>query len=511
MNAPDNLPPSPPEDNVARLRVPPHSLESEQALLGGLLLEPDAFGRISDALGAPDFYRHEHRLIFQAIEALISDARGVDVLTVNERLQTMERGPEAGGLPYLNALAQAVPSAANIRRYAEIIAERATLRALVAVSDEIATAAFNPQGRPVVDILDDAKVAVGRIAEGRKLGSRRVPLLSLGELREQSNTVSWLVKHVVPAESIGMLYGGSGTFKSFIAIDAALHIAHGLPWMGRRTKQGTVLYIAAEGGSGLWPRIVAWHRARRLQWKDVPFHVVPAALDLTADSWRVVEAAQGKGINPVLVVVDTLSQTYAGEENSANEMAAYFRELGTRFRQLWKCAVLLIHHTGHQATERPRGSSAIRANLDFMLGVFRDEKEMLATLTCAKQKDGEAFEDATFRVTVHDLKDDEDGDKVTSLVARHLTSAEDVQEALESESKAGRGGKNLLFLKLAQNGCKEADLRQTFYAECGAENQEARRQAYTRARTWAIRQGFVDIAEGYVITLKPQQGSPPAA
>jgi hypothetical protein len=482
--------------------VPPHSAEAEQSVLGALFFDNAAFAEISDLLGGADFYRHEHQSIFAAITDLVAKGRSADVISVFEHLQANGVEGNAGGLPYLNALAQCVPSAINIRRHAEIIVERATLRSIIATADQAATAAFNPQGRPVAQILDDTKVAFSRLADARKLGTGRVPLLGLSELREQSHSATWLIKHVVPAASIGMLYGGSGTFKSFIAIDAALHIAHGLPWLGRRTRQGSVLYIAAEGGSGLWPRIAAWHRARRIQWGSVPFHVVPAALDLTQDAWRVVEAAQSKGVTPSMVVVDTLSQTYNGEENSANEVAAYFRELGTRFRQLWGCAVLILHHTGHNATERPRGSSAMRANLDFMLGVFRDEKEMLATLTCAKQKDGEAFDDTTFRLSVHELGTDEDGDKVTSLVARHLSSAEDVQEAMEDEGKAGRGGGNHLLLSLLQNGQRESELRTTFYAECGKDTPDGRRQAYHRARTWALKTGLMEVAQGFVITLK---------
>ncbi|HEY4081662.1 MAG TPA: AAA family ATPase [Burkholderiaceae bacterium] len=489
-----------PVDDATQLRVPPHSVEAEQSVLGGLLTSPTAFSLISDKIGESDFYVHAHRLMFAAITSLLGEAKPVDVVTVFERLG--EHGAEAGGLPYLNDVAQSVPSASNIARYAEIVIDRATLRSIIAVTDAVAGAAFDV--RDAGQVLDDAKVALGRLSDQRRLGSQRMPLLGLAELREHSQAVSWLVKHIVPADSIGMLYGGSGTFKSFIALDAALHIAHGLPWMGRRTKPGPVLYIAAEGGGGLWPRVCAWHRARRLPWAAIEgqFKVVPAAVNLTADAWRVVEASQSKGLAPVLVVVDTLSQTYAGEENSANEMAAYFRELGNRFRSLWKCAVLLIHHTGHQATDRPRGSSAIRANLDFMFGVFRDEKEMLATLTCDKQKDGEAFDDVTFALSIHELGTDEDGDMVTSLVAHHLSSADDLEDAMAEERSAGRGGKNQLLLSLLQSGSKEADLRKAFYEQCGLSDIESRRRVYNRAKTWAIKAGFMEVAQGHVITLK---------
>jgi KaiC/GvpD/RAD55 family RecA-like ATPase len=488
-------------EQAAALREPPHSIEAEQGVLGCLLLESAGFGRVAEVVTAGDFFRHENGLIFGAIEAIVRRAEPVDVITVYEQLEG--EVIDFGGIAYLNALAQSVPSAANARRYAEIVAEHATLRSIIANADTTAARAFAPHARAAA-VLDVAKAEIFRIEQQRGVQCRRIPLLTPPQLQESAQAVRWLAKHVIPAESLGMLYGASGTFKSFIALDCALHVVHGLPWLGRKTAQGAVVYIAAEGGSGLWSRVHAWHRTRNLRWQDAPFYVVPAAIDLRADAWRIVEAAQALGISPALVVVDTLSQTFSGEENSANEMAAYLRELGLRFRQIWSCAVLLVHHTGHNATERPRGSSAIRANLDFLFGVFRDEKEMLATMTCEKQKDGDLFDDATFSLTVHTLGTDEDGDKVTSLVARHLTRAEDVQDAMESERDAGRGGKNQLLLRLVQNGMKEAGLRKAFYEDCAIETPEGRRQAYHRARKWAVKQGFIDIAEGFVISLRKE-------
>jgi len=154
-----------PDDDVARLRVPPHSAEAEQSVLGGLLLDNGAWDRIGDLLGEDDFYRYEHRLIYAAMAALINATKPADVITVFEQLQRLGKADDCGGLVYLNALAQSVPSAANIRRYAEIVRERSVLRKLVAASDEIATSAFNPQGRPVAQILDDAEGKIFRIGE----------------------------------------------------------------------------------------------------------------------------------------------------------------------------------------------------------------------------------------------------------------------------------------------------------------------------------------------------------
>jgi replicative DNA helicase len=155
----------PRDEEVARLRVPPHSVEAEQSVLGGLLLDNLAWDRAADLLTESDFYRHEHRLIYSAIAALVSHSKPADVITVFEQLQSLGKSEEAGGLAYLNAMAQSVPSAANMRRYAEIVRERSILRKLIAASDEIATSAFNPQGRPVSTILDESETKIFKIGE----------------------------------------------------------------------------------------------------------------------------------------------------------------------------------------------------------------------------------------------------------------------------------------------------------------------------------------------------------
>jgi replicative DNA helicase len=170
----------PRDDEVARLRIPPHSIEAEQSVLGGLLLDNSAWDRAGDLLTDSDFYRYEHRLIYGAIGALVNATKPADVITVFEQLQSLGKAEDCGGLVYLNALAQSVPSAANLRRYAEIVRERAVLRKLVAASDEIATAAFNPQGRAVSEILDEAESKIFRIGEE---GSRsRQGFLSMDQL-----------------------------------------------------------------------------------------------------------------------------------------------------------------------------------------------------------------------------------------------------------------------------------------------------------------------------------------
>jgi len=141
-------------DEVSNLRIPPHSVEAEQSVLGGLLLDNSAWDRAGNMLADGDFYRHEHRTIFAAIAGLINACKPADVITVFERLQQARKADECGGLPYLNALAQSVPSAANIRRYAEIVRERALRRTVISTAGDAATLAWS---------TDDAGAAIDQI------------------------------------------------------------------------------------------------------------------------------------------------------------------------------------------------------------------------------------------------------------------------------------------------------------------------------------------------------------
>jgi replicative DNA helicase len=159
------------ERSVAQLRTPPHSIEAESAILGGLLLDPESQQQVP-GLVPEHFYRYEHRLVFEAIQALAVAGQGVDVVTVFVRLESVGKAQEAGGLAYLNALAQYRPSATNMRRYAEIVRDQALLRSLVSATDEIAASAFNPQGKTSAQILDAAQMQLAKLATVK---SRREP------------------------------------------------------------------------------------------------------------------------------------------------------------------------------------------------------------------------------------------------------------------------------------------------------------------------------------------------
>src|SRR6218665_1420666 len=155
----------PPDPELARLRLPPHSIEAESSVLGGLLLDNNAWDRVGGLLVEIHFYPHEHQMTYPAIGVLVNARKPAGVITVFEQLQNLGQAQETGGLAYLNTLAQYVPSASNIRRYAEIVRKRAILRKLITTSDEISTSAFNPQGRTVERILDEAGARIFAIGE----------------------------------------------------------------------------------------------------------------------------------------------------------------------------------------------------------------------------------------------------------------------------------------------------------------------------------------------------------
>jgi len=153
---------------TSNLKMPPHSIEAEQAVLGGLLLDNDAWDKVSDKLVVEDFYRKEHRLIFKAQRFLAENTKPMDVVTLYEFLEQEGEADEVGGLAYIGDLAKNTPSASNIIAYAEIVRERAVLREMISVSNEIADAAYFPKGRKSEELIDLAESKVFKIAEQRE-------------------------------------------------------------------------------------------------------------------------------------------------------------------------------------------------------------------------------------------------------------------------------------------------------------------------------------------------------
>ncbi|MBK7518802.1 MAG: replicative DNA helicase [Gammaproteobacteria bacterium] len=153
--------------DVSSLKVPPHSIEAEQSLLGGLMLSNEAWDRVMELVTEADFYRHEHRLIFAALAALAAASHPFDVITLSEYLNGKDELDSVGGLPYLGDLVRNTPSAANVQAYALIVRERSTMRQLIAAATEISTLNFNPEGRTGAELLEEAERRIMEIGENR--------------------------------------------------------------------------------------------------------------------------------------------------------------------------------------------------------------------------------------------------------------------------------------------------------------------------------------------------------
>ncbi|WP_372770097.1 replicative DNA helicase [Pseudoalteromonas sp.] len=153
------------------LKVPPHSIEAEQSVLGGLMLDNEAWDRVAERVVAQDFYTRTHKLIFQAMEKLVESGHPIDLITISETLEKTNELDSIGGFAYLGEIAKNTPSAANINAYAEIVRERAVVREMIHVANEIADAGYNPEGRDSHDLLDLAETKVFKIAEQRTKSS----------------------------------------------------------------------------------------------------------------------------------------------------------------------------------------------------------------------------------------------------------------------------------------------------------------------------------------------------
>lgn len=329
-------------------------------------------------------------------------------------------------------------------------------------------------------------------------------LLDVHQLEARSAATRWAVKGMVPESAVGMIFGASGTFKSFIALDYALHRAWGLAWCGQRTRQAVPVFVAAEGGAGLIRRIKAWHLARGIDWRQCPMRVVILPLLLTRQAQALADAIKATGVQPGDIIVDTMSQTFDGNENAADEVAGYLRALQQHLAAVFGCTVIVVHHSGHGATERPRGSSAIMANVDFLFGVFRTgDESMVSTVECLKVKDGERFKPIDFLLSAHRLGVDPEGDEVTSLSAAWV---DNVGAILTADAGKKEGHRQML-VRLAGAIGDEREVRKAFDAELSDQPDGTRRAAWKRARDWALQAGTVTLENGrFVVAAGVAQG-----
>ena len=209
---------------------------------------------------------------------------------------------------------------------------------------------------------------------------------------------AYLVRGMIDLDSTSMIFGDSQAGKTFVALDRALHIAHGLPWLGRKTKKGVVLYIAAEGKSGIAKRVKAWHEHHNLDLADalIAFRTVSTPLcepkAVTELIALIHEFLAGMDAMPVLIEIDTLAKNFGtGDENSTKDMTAFLAGMDA-LRMATGAAVSAVHHCGHGEKSRARGNSSLPSGLDFCYRVERAGDcvdNFVTTLTTEKCKDGE--------------------------------------------------------------------------------------------------------------------------
>ncbi|MBT4081022.1 MAG: AAA family ATPase [Gammaproteobacteria bacterium] len=245
-------------------------------------------------------------------------------------------------------------------------------------------------------------------------------LVNISEMMSLGFQTDWLIKKYLTKESLASVVGASMAGKSFLAIDMALCIATGIPWRGNKVGQGPVVYIAGEGHRGLSKRIKAWEIEHGIEVKDAPvrFSSTNAMLVDKTSAEEVTFAINSMADEigaPALVVIDTLHRNMGGDENSSQDFAQFLDNIEAPIKTRHKCCVMIIHHTGHDAGGRGRGSSAQRASYDhdFML----TKKEDISVLENEKNKDNSPAPEIAFELKQVDLGViDEDGDAVTSCV-----------------------------------------------------------------------------------------------
>ena len=224
-----------------RLRIPPHSNQAEQSLLGGLMLDNQTWDAVADKVGEGDFYRREHRLIFGAIRDLAAREQPFDVVTLAEMLERTGQLEDAGGLPYLGVIATGTPSAANVKAYAKIVRERSVLRQLISVGTGISDIAFNTEGREVAELLDEAERRVFAIAEQAQRGGGFTPLRVL--LSSAVDRIETLFARNEPITGLPTGFNDLDEMTSGLQ-PADLMIVAGRPSMGKCLQADSEILLA---------------------------------------------------------------------------------------------------------------------------------------------------------------------------------------------------------------------------------------------------------------------------
>ena len=407
---------APGDAQIESLRLPPHSVEAEQAVLGGLLLSNAAWDRIGDVISESDFYRHDHRILWRSITKLVEDNKPADVLTVAEALKVTGEIQDVGGLAYLHQLASGTPSAANIRRYAEIVRERAITRKLAEVGTAIADSAYSPQGREARQLLDEAETKILEIGEkgGRSSESfgKMAQILAdvmtrLDELHRNPASVTGKATGFVDLDEMTtglqdgdliIVAGRPAMGKSSLALNMAEHVALEL-------KLPVLFFSMEMGASQLGLRLLGsvgkidaqklrtgrldpgdWDRLGialgKLNEAPILIDETPSLnpLELRARARR---KAREYGMLGLVVVdyIQLMQAAEVGTENRATELSEISRGLKSMAKEL-KVPVIALSQLNRALEQRPnkrpvmsdlRESGALEQDSDLILFIYRDE------------------------------------------------------------------------------------------------------------------------------------------
>ena len=414
-----NLSISAADPQLEAIKLPPHSVEAEQSVLGGILLDASAWDKITDLIAENDFYRFEHRLIFRHVTRLNEHAKPVDVITVAESLESNAELEKAGGLAYLGSLAQNVPSAANIRRYAEIVRERSIMRQLAEVGSDIASSAFNPTGRDARQLLDEAESKVLAISEAGERGNQgfvAIPPL----LTQVVERIETLYARDNPSDVTGIATGFADLDSMTSGLQPGdLVIVAGRPSMGKTAfsiniaenvaldlNKPVAIFSMEMGGAQLAMRMIGsvgklnqhtlrtgkledddWSRMTHAlgRLNDAPIFIdeTPGlnALELRSRARRLHRQHGGLG----LIVIDYLQLMSAvsgkASENRATEISEISRSLKALAKEL-HVPVIALSQLNRGLEQRPnkrpvmsdlRESGAIEQDADLILFIYRDE------------------------------------------------------------------------------------------------------------------------------------------
>lgn len=422
---------------TAALKVPPHSIEAEQAVLGGLMLDNYAWERIADQLVDADFYRHDHRLIYRAIFNLAERSQPFDVVTLSEYLENEGTLEQVGGFAYLGELASNIPSVANIQAYAQIIRERSTLRQLISVSNEIADMAYAPKGRQGEEILDEAERKIFQIAEARPKAGGPVPLQEI--LLQTVDTIDTLFHS--DSQITGLTTGFKDLDEKTSGLQPAdLIIVAGRPSMGKTTfamnlvenaimnSDKTVLVFSLEMPSeSIVMRMLSslgridQSKVRSGRLDDDDWARMTSTVSLLQNARLHIDDTAG--ISPTemrararrvarehgeigLIMVDYLQLMQlggSGSENRTNEISEISRSLKALAKE-FNCPVVALSQLNRSLEQRPnkrpvnsdlRESGAIEQDADVIMFVYRDEvynpdteHKGVAEIIIGKQRNG---------------------------------------------------------------------------------------------------------------------------